>query len=92
VGDHQLVGTRSIIEMFTILESLILLYGVSMVQKNPKGPDHQVESVQLRTDDYEMIIAQYGNYTLVVIQNSAVEFGLLENQEVVGTVDEKLEA
>ncbi len=78
--------------MFTILESLILLYGVSMVQKNPKGPDHQVESVQLRTDDYEMIIAQYGNYTLVVIQNSAVEFGLLENQEVVGTVDEKLEA
>uniref|UniRef100_A0A6V1PEV3 Roadblock/LAMTOR2 domain-containing protein n=1 Tax=Heterosigma akashiwo TaxID=2829 RepID=A0A6V1PEV3_HETAK len=33
-------------------------------------PDNEVESIRLRTIDYEMIIAQHDNFTLVVIQKS----------------------
>jgi hypothetical protein len=39
-----------------------------------------------------MIIAQYGNYTLVVIQGSAVEMDMLEQPEAFGTADEKNES
>jgi hypothetical protein len=57
-----------------------------------QGPDHQVESIQLRTDEYEMIIAQYGNYTLVVIQGSTMVMDMFEQQEAFGAVDEKNES
>mmetsp|Transcript_14130 Transcript_14130/g.18516 ORF Transcript_14130/g.18516 Transcript_14130/m.18516 type:complete len:123 (+) Transcript_14130:106-474(+) len=33
-------------------------------------PDNEVESIRLRTVDYEMIVAQHDNFTLVVIQKS----------------------
>uniref|UniRef100_A0A7S2XUU9 Roadblock/LAMTOR2 domain-containing protein n=1 Tax=Fibrocapsa japonica TaxID=94617 RepID=A0A7S2XUU9_9STRA len=33
-------------------------------------PDNEVESLRLRTADYEMIIAQHGNFTLTVLQKS----------------------
>lgn len=32
-------------------------------------PDNEVENVRVRTDEYEMIIAQHGNYTLAVLQD-----------------------
>ncbi len=57
-----------------------------------QGPDQQVESIQLRTDEYEMIIAQYGNYTLVVIQGSIMEMDMFEQQEAFGAADEKNES
>lgn len=31
-------------------------------------PDNEVESLRLKTRDYEMIVAQHGNFTVVVIQ------------------------
>jgi len=39
-----------------------------------------------------MIIAQYGNYTLVVIQGSTMEMEMLEQREAFGTADEKNES
>jgi hypothetical protein len=32
------------------------------------APDNEVESIRLRTTEYEMIIAQYGNFTVVSTQ------------------------
>lgn len=32
-------------------------------------PDNEVESIRLRTTEYEMIIAQIGNFTMIVTQN-----------------------
>jgi len=32
------------------------------------APDNEVESIRLHTSDYEMIIAQHGNYTVVSTQ------------------------
>lgn len=32
------------------------------------APDNEVESIRLRTTEYEMIIAQYGNFTIVATQ------------------------
>mmetsp|Transcript_96290 Transcript_96290/g.274314 ORF Transcript_96290/g.274314 Transcript_96290/m.274314 type:complete len:120 (+) Transcript_96290:81-440(+) len=34
-------------------------------------PDNEVESLRLKTNEYEMIVAQHGNNTLVVIQDTA---------------------
>jgi len=31
--------------------------------------DNHVESIRLRTEEYEMIVAQHGNFTVVVIQD-----------------------
>ncbi|GMI12337.1 hypothetical protein TrRE_jg187 [Triparma retinervis] len=31
-------------------------------------PDNDVENIRLRTDDYELIAAQHGHFTLIVIQ------------------------
>jgi len=39
-----------------------------------------------------MIIAQYGNYTLVVIQGSIMEMDMFEQQEAFGAADEKNES
>mmetsp|Transcript_11810 Transcript_11810/g.11452 ORF Transcript_11810/g.11452 Transcript_11810/m.11452 type:complete len:131 (+) Transcript_11810:121-513(+) len=33
------------------------------------APDNEVESIRLRTTDYEMIIAQHGNFTVIVTQD-----------------------
>lgn len=33
------------------------------------APDNEVESIRLRTLEYEMIIAQSGNFTVIVTQN-----------------------
>lgn len=33
-------------------------------------PDNEVESIRMITNDYEMIIAQHGNFTLVVTQSN----------------------
>ena len=30
---------------------------------------NEVESIRLRTNDYEMVIAQHGNFTIIVIQD-----------------------
>ena len=30
---------------------------------------YEVESIRLRTTDYEMVIAQHGNFTIIVIQD-----------------------
>eukprot|EP00590_Aulacoseira_subarctica_P008592 CAMPEP_0172421806 /NCGR_PEP_ID=MMETSP1064-20121228/8030_1 /TAXON_ID=202472 /ORGANISM="Aulacoseira subarctica , Strain CCAP 1002/5" /LENGTH=130 /DNA_ID=CAMNT_0013162379 /DNA_START=224 /DNA_END=616 /DNA_ORIENTATION=+ len=56
-------------------------------------PDNQVESIQLRTDEYEMIISQYGNFTLVVIQDSRAveEVAPIAHQEIPGGADDKIE-
>lgn len=32
-------------------------------------PQNEVESIRLRTTDYEMVIAQHGNFTIIVIQD-----------------------
>jgi len=32
------------------------------------APDNDVDNIRLRTDNYELIAAQHGNFTLVVIQ------------------------
>lgn len=52
-----------------------------------------MESIQLRTDEYEMIISQYGNFTLVVIQDSRVmeKVAATTHQEIPGGADEKNE-
>eukprot|EP01035_Chromulina_nebulosa_P026027 gene26027-34021_t len=34
-------------------------------------PDNEVESIRMITKDYEMIIAQHGNFTIVVTQSNA---------------------
>jgi hypothetical protein len=34
----------------------------------PSAEQNEVESIRLRTADYEMVIAQHGNFTVVVIQ------------------------
>ncbi|GMH47754.1 hypothetical protein TrVE_jg8939 [Triparma verrucosa] len=31
-------------------------------------PDNEVENIRLRTDDYELIAAQHGHFTLIVVQ------------------------
>jgi len=33
-------------------------------------PDNEVESLRLKTNEYEMIVAQYGDYSLVVFQDT----------------------
>ena len=35
-------------------------------------PDNEVESIRLHTSDYEMIIAQHGNFTVVATQSAIV--------------------
>lgn len=35
------------------------------------GMQNEVESLRLKTKDYEMILAQHGNFTLIVIQQTA---------------------
>mmetsp|Transcript_35928 Transcript_35928/g.67026 ORF Transcript_35928/g.67026 Transcript_35928/m.67026 type:complete len:84 (+) Transcript_35928:224-475(+) len=34
-------------------------------------PDNEVESIRLRTAEYEMIVAQMGNFTVIVSQSPA---------------------
>jgi hypothetical protein len=36
-------------------------------------PDNDVESIRLRTDQYEMIIAQHNNFTLIVTQEDSTK-------------------
>ena len=38
-----------------------------------EAPENELESVRLKTDNYEMIISQVGNYTLCVMQKPPVE-------------------
>lgn len=38
-----------------------------------EAPENELESVRLKTDDYEMIISQVGSYTLCVMQKPAAE-------------------
>lgn len=40
-----------------------------------ESPDNEVESLRLKTKDYEMIIAQHVNFTLMVIQEQEKEGG-----------------
>ena len=35
--------------------------------------DNHVESIRLRTEEYEMIVAQHGNFTVVVIQDEETD-------------------
>ncbi|KAJ1463316.1 hypothetical protein M885DRAFT_504972 [Pelagophyceae sp. CCMP2097] len=57
------------------------------------APENEVESVRLKTDLYEMIISQHGNFTLVVIQMEEPAAVALEAAEVVeGAEGEKKEA
>ena len=35
------------------------------------APDNEVESIRLRTDYYELIAAQHGHFTLIVIQEDS---------------------
>jgi len=44
--------------------------------------DNQVESVRLRTDDYELIAAQEGKYTLVVIHEGCTVKSQTAKEEV----------
>ena len=37
-----------------------------------ESPENEVESLRLKTDFYEMIVSQHGNFTLVVIQMEEV--------------------
>lgn len=44
-------------------------------------PDDCVDSIRIRTDNYEMIIAQHGNFTLIVVQEDQEKKGMQEAQE-----------
>mmetsp|Transcript_58788 Transcript_58788/g.70109 ORF Transcript_58788/g.70109 Transcript_58788/m.70109 type:complete len:127 (+) Transcript_58788:134-514(+) len=44
-------------------------------------PDNNVENIRLRTDQYETIVAQEGNFTLVVIQEDERKAGLNNSSE-----------
>ena len=35
------------------------------------APDNEVESIRLRTNEYEMIIAQHANFTIIATQSPA---------------------
>jgi hypothetical protein len=37
------------------------------------APDNEVESIRLKTEDYEMVIAQLGNFTLILTQRPEME-------------------
>ena len=39
----------------------------------PRPPQNEVESLRLKTKDYEMVIAQHTNFTLLVIQEPVKE-------------------
>ena len=39
----------------------------------PRPPQNEVESLRLKTKDYEMVIAQHSNFTLLVIQEPVKE-------------------
>ena len=43
-----------------------------------ESPDNEVESLRLKTKDYEMIIAQHSNFTLLVIQEQVKEVAVEE--------------
>jgi hypothetical protein len=61
--------------------------------RNAARAQNEVESVRLKTDLYEMIISQHGNFTLVVIQMEEPAAVALEAAEVVeGAEGEKKEA
>jgi predicted regulator of Ras-like GTPase activity (Roadblock/LC7/MglB family) len=49
-------------------------------------PDNEVENIRLRTDDHELIAAQYGNFTLIVTQEDATKIRPVSNEEVVEAV------
>ena len=45
-----------------------------MLEFNRKaGDENEVESLRLKTKDYEMVIAQHTNFTLLVIQEPVKE-------------------
>ena len=45
---------------------------------------NEVESIRIRTSEYEMIIAQHGHFTIIVIQNPSKS-----DHSTNGTGDEK---
>lgn len=55
-------------------------------------PDNEVESIRMITRDYEMIIAQHGNFTLVVSHSNkskADDKGSLEGEKKEGEPEKK---
>ena len=46
------------------------------------APDNEVESIRLKTEDYEMIVAQQGNFTVIITQRPD------EEEEAVAAVAE----
>ena len=53
---------------------------------------NEIDSIRLRTDDYEMIVVQKLNYTIIVIQESPRALLLRQEQQTIadaGIVEEK---
>ena len=46
-----------------------------------ESPENELESIRLKTDFYEMIISQMGNFTLVVIQKEELPVDAEEAKE-----------
>jgi hypothetical protein len=44
-------------------------------------PDNVVDSIRLKTDLYEMIVAQEGNFTIIVSQSNKAEVKTEEKKE-----------
>eukprot|EP01038_Epipyxis_sp_PR26KG_P009073 gene9073-12237_t len=55
-------------------------------------PDNEVESIRIITKEYEMIIAQHGNFTLIVTQNNAKSEAKVVTEEKKEGTEEKKEA
>ena len=44
-------------------------------------PDNEVDSIRLKTEQYEMIVAQQGNFTIIVSQTHKAEVKTDEKKE-----------
>jgi dynein light chain roadblock-type len=56
------------------------------------APDNEVESIRLKTVDYEMVIAQHGNFTVILTQKPEEEEVAVEVKEGEEGAEKKEEA